>query len=295
MTETDILNLVEHRQWLLLSGLIIMALVTAFRTFAARAGWTGTRDKAVSVVGSYLQDLSIMLPAFGYDLWPWAFLGALRGVLMSGGLSELLAMVVTKNPPAPGPSQTPSDRVTPRLGGTPLPRPTGSSSASSTLRMAVVVAAVALLSACSGGPIVPDPHPGDGVEPCEVEASIVESLDAAVDAVDAEVPDDAPKAADALAYARAGVLEGEAAIGACRALTSEGGSGLAAVLPWITVAANVVRGLMSILAAIGIDIPDALEEVLHSLGLARAELGADVDADVAKTAVPIERYAPATW
>lgn len=281
MTETDILNLVEHRQWLLLAGAIIMALVTAFRTYAARAGWTGASDKAVSVVGSYLQDLSIMLPAFGYDLWPWALLAAFRGVLMSGGLSELLAMLTTKTPPTPGPTQTPEDRVTPRSGGTPLPRPTGSSTASSTLKMAVVLA-VASLAGCSGAPLVPDPNPGDGVDPCAIESTIVDQLATAVDEVDAVLPDDAPKAEDGLNYARGVVEEGRAAVGVCEALTSNGGSGLSAVIPWISAAASVVRGIIAILTAAHVDIPDAVRSVLHSLGLARVDLGIPAVEAVAK-------------
>lgn len=287
MTETDILNLVEHRQWLLLAGAIIMALVTAFRTYAARAGWTGASDKAVSVVGAYCQDLSIMLPAFGYQHWPWAFLAALRGVLMSGGLSELIAMLTTKKtPPATPPAETPrTEKKTPRA--TPLPTPTRASGASSTLRMAIVVAALALLAGCSGGPIVPDPTPGDGVASCAVEREIVEGLGTAVEEIDAVVPDDTPKANEALTYARAGVTEGRAAIEACEALTSEGRSGLSAVLPWIRVAMDVARGLLAILGAAGVELPDSLEDVLHSLGLVKADRYVPEYIDVAKGPVTV--------
>lgn len=136
-----------------------------------------------------------------------------------------------------------------------------------------------LLVGCGAGPIIPDPRPGDGVEPCAAERALVEGLDDAVGAVDAVLPDDAPKANEGLSYARGGVEQGLAAVAACEALTSEGRSGLSAVLPWITVAGHVVRGLMAILMAAGVDLPDALTDVLHSLGLARA-------------APPIEREAP---
>lgn len=136
-------------------------------------------------------------------------------------------------------------------------------------------------SGCVGtGPLVPDPRPDDGVVPCSVERQVVDGLDAAVDAVDDVLPDDAPKAADALAYARAGVAEGQAVVGACEALTREQGSGLSAWMPWIRVALDVVRGLMAILGAAHVDLPESLTDVLHMLGLAQAE------------PPPIERAAP---
>jgi hypothetical protein len=152
--------------------------------------------------------------------------------------------------------------------------------------MAALVVAVALLCGCpSGGPLVPDPRPDDGVEPCAVENEIVEGLGSAVEAVDERVPDDAPKASEALTYARAGVTEGRAAVEACRALTSEGRSGLSAVLPWLRVAMDAARGLLAILGAAGVDIPDALEDVLHGLGLVKAEGYVPEYIDVAKGAV----------
>jgi len=135
---------------------------------------------------------------------------------------------------------------------------------------------------CGAGPIVPDPNPGDGVEPCEVEASIVDSLATAVDDVDEAVPDDAPKAVDGLAYARGVVEAGRAAVGTCRALTADGHSGLSAVLPWLSAASSMVRAIISIIMAAHVDIPESVRDVLHMLGLARA------------TVPPIERDPPYT-
>ncbi len=120
---------------------------------------------------------------------------------------------------------------------------------------------------CGSAPIIADQRPTDGVIPCSVEREVVEGLDDAIDAVDEVVPDDAPKAPEALAIARGAVDEGRAAVGVCEALTSEGRPGLGAVLPWLRVAMDAARGLFTILVAAGVDLPDPLEDVLRSLGL----------------------------
>jgi len=99
MTDVDILSIVAHRQWLVLTGALLMALVVLGRTVAARAGLTGLADRVVSVASAYLSDLSWMLPAAGYDYWPWALVAALRGTLMSGGLAELIADLIRRRWP----------------------------------------------------------------------------------------------------------------------------------------------------------------------------------------------------
>jgi hypothetical protein len=142
--------------------------------------------------------------------------------------------------------------------------------------------ALLLLAGCGAGPIVPDPDPGDDIEPCEVEGALVDSLATAVDDVDDAVPDDAPKAVDGLAYARGVVEAGRAAVGTCQALTAEGRSGLSAVLPWLSAASSMVRAIISIIMAAHVDIPESVRDVLHMLGLARATLP------------PIERDSPYT-
>lgn len=145
---------------------------------------------------------------------------------------------------------------------------------------ALMLSMTVLGAGCGAGPLVVDPRPDDGVEPCEVEAAVVEGLATAVDDVDAVLPADAPKAADGITYARGVVEEGRGAVAACQAMTAEGRSGLAAVIPWLSVAAHVVRGIMAILGAAHVDIPDSVMGVLHSLGLAQAGV------------LPIEREAP---
>lgn len=139
---------------------------------------------------------------------------------------------------------------------------------------------ITLLGCGCGGAIIPDPHPGDGLEPCAVEAAVVDGLAAAVDDVAEVLPEDSPKAEDGLAYARGIVDEGRGAVRVCEALTSEGGSGYSAIIPWISAASAVVRGIISILTAAHVDIPDSVRSVLRSLGLAQAEV------------LPIDREAP---
>jgi hypothetical protein len=146
----------------------------------------------------------------------------------------------------------------------------GGSTGTTIVGGALLLLTTVVTSGCSGAPIVPDPTPGDGIASCSIERSIVEGLDAAVGAVDDAVPDDAPKAQQALSIARGAVEEGLAAAAACDALVAEGRPGLGAVLPWLSVAMEAARGLLTILLASGVDIPDQLEDVLHSLGLASA-------------------------
>jgi hypothetical protein len=103
MSEQDILDLVAHRQWLLLVGAILTMLVPFLRTVAAKAELTGTPDRVVSVIASYLQDLSWTIPLAGYDYWWAALLVSIRGPMFSGGLAELLAeglKKLGKKPPA---------------------------------------------------------------------------------------------------------------------------------------------------------------------------------------------------
>jgi hypothetical protein len=96
MAENDVLSMIEHRRWLLLAAAGLMVLVPFLRTVAARAGLTGTRDRIVSVVASYLQDLSLWLPLLGYSWWWLGLVLALRGPMFSGGLADLLAGVLKR-------------------------------------------------------------------------------------------------------------------------------------------------------------------------------------------------------
>jgi hypothetical protein len=148
----------------------------------------------------------------------------------------------------------------------------GGSTGTTILGGALLLLATVIGSGCGAGPLVQDQRPDDGVEPCEVESAIVDGLAVALDDVEEVLPADTPKAEDGIGYARGVVEEGRASVAACRALTEEHGSGLTAVIPWLTAAASVVRGIIAILTAAHVDLPDALLGILRSLGLAQATL-----------------------
>jgi hypothetical protein len=250
-----LISAIEAHQWQVVVGIALAGLVALAGDVAVRAGLQGRALQIVSLARGYAGGVAsslLALAAAGSGQWWYALLAGLGGPVVSAGARDLLVDLVR--------------HIARR----------GSAAAASLL----LGGALLVLAGCGGAPIAPDPRPGDGVEPCAAERALVEGLDDAVGAVDDVLPDDAPKAAEGLSYARGGVEQGLAAVAACEALTAEGRSGLSAVLPWITVAGHVVRGLMAILMAAGVDLPDALVDVLHSLGLAQAD------------APPIDREAP---
>lgn len=215
MTDVDILSIVAHRQWLVLTGALLMALVVLGRTVAARAGLTGLADRVVSVASAYLSDLSWMLPAAGYDYWPWALVAALRGTLMSGGLAELIADLVKRRWPP--------------------------------------VAVVGLLLVALGGT-------GCGAENrCLAERTTVTALGVALGMAEGLVPDGHEDAEQAIDIASASLLAGEVLVGSCEQIRDNARDWRA----WLTRAVALVKAVLAIVAAAGVDIPQAEAQVIR--------------------------------